>query len=103
MNQFLNEEQLRKVLAAAKNCRMEQLEAKFASLKEYVETAEEKESLINRMEGLTPGEAKPMLGRYDDVSVLQLGRAQDRFYEWGFLDCLHLIRSLLCEMIEEKS
>lgn len=102
MNKIFDEDQLRAVLKAAKNCRMEQLESKFAALKEYLETTEEKESLINQMEELMPYQGKPILGRYDDVGALQLSRAQDFFYEWGFSDFLSILRFVLGEVGEKE-
>lgn len=102
LDDFLTEERLREVLGSAKDRRMQQLEKDFAARKEYVEAAAEKQALLDQLEALLQNRAKNVLGRYDDVWALLLCRAQDFFYDRGFMDCFHLFMLLLRREKEEK-
>ncbi len=99
MKDILNEEWLRQVLEAARNCRMRQLEPELMAWAEYREVEKVKNDMITQLEGHLQQAQKEMLSLYDDASSLLLGRTQDFFYEQGFADCLRILCWILVQYL----
>ena len=97
MKEILNEEWLRQVLEAARDCRMRQLEGKFAAWEEGREAVKLKEEILARLEEYIQRGGKEMLFQYDDAYSLLQGRAQDFFYEQGFADCFRILVRLVSQ------
>ena len=103
MKEILTEEWLAKVLEAAKDCRMRQLETKFAATEECREAMQLKEDILHRLEEYIQRGGKEILFQYDDAYSLLQGRAQDFCYEQGFTDCFRIfIRALALELLFQR-
>mgnify|MGYP000137816114 CR=1 FL=1 len=102
MKELLNEEWLRQVLEAARDCRVRQLESEFIAWEECQEATKLKEEILARLEPYIQRGGKEILFQYDDAFSLLQGRAQDFFYERGFADCFRmLVRILVHELIAQ--
>ena len=102
MKEILNEEWLRQVLEAARDCRMRQLESEFAAWGEYREVEKVKEDMFKKLDEQLREAEREMLSLYDDAFSLMVGRAQDFFYERGFADCFRIFgRALARHLLDE--
>ena len=102
MEKSFDEARPKAVLNAAKDCRMKQLESDFDAWPVYAAAVQSKKELMSSLESLLTGSGRKILWKCDDVTSLMVCNAQDYFYDWGFTDCLNLIRLVLGGVPEES-